>query len=254
MGSKYVRRRLVELRSPVAILPQNAQLEHINREWSLDDIADAICAQICLQQNRASAKSVELDATRDEAEKNIDLLLACSELARIAQWPFYLHLRLTRLILALHGLSKGFRDPMLEPKNPVPGRAAPSVARWRISCVIAVEAKVRFSGITPKDATRAIMKELKQAIEFESSSVQWKVLFPLRGRAEFSDEEERRCASIDEWSKPRTVQRLKEPVSTEFELLSKAILNCSEDNRKEAYLFALSLAVLQAKSLLASRG
>jgi hypothetical protein len=232
-------------------LPLNGEPPTFRHEWSLSDL---VGAKLRMLFNAHAARSCELDPDKTEAEKNVALLVACSELAHVAKWPFYVHLRLARIILALEALSKGFRDPMLEPKNLVSGRYAPAVTRWRIYCVIALQAKSRLVAMKPYEATKAFLKELEQAIEIDSSSPQWRILFPLRGRTKVFDEEKRRCASIREWSKQRSVQGLKEPVLKEFEVWSRNILNCSESDREEAYSFALSLAVLQAKSLLGSRG
>ena len=260
MRSKFARRRPFKARATKRLeqeievsLPLKGDLPDVNRLWSSQDLADAICAQIRMQINLANAKAIERDTTRDEAEKNVATLVGCLELARIANWPFYLQQRLIRIIEALRSLSNGIRDPMLEPKYPASGRAAPAVERLRMYCALAVQAKRRLDGASSKDARMSFLKDLEHAIELDSSSRKWEVLFPARGR-QVADGEKRRCKLLDEWSKPRAINRLSKLVLPVYKIWSKQLQNCPSESHREAYLVALSFAALQAKSLLEVRG
>src|SRR5262249_2974537 len=153
----------------------------------------AIGAKVRMSFNELTALSYELDPTLTEIEKNVAVLIACAELAEIAKWPFPLVIRLTRLVHCLDGLSKGIRDPLLEPKNPMHGRPTQSIERWRMYCVLAVQARRALDGENAKKAQTSFLRDLEHALELERASPMWHVLFNARSDSQAASEEERRC-------------------------------------------------------------
>lgn len=263
MRLKFARRRpitnfpgvLLKISTEVDVsLPLKGGPLTLNREITLADIGDAIGAKFRMMFNEHAALSYELDPAHTESEKNVALLIACAELTSIAKWRFPLVMRLTRLVHALDGVSKGISDPMLTPKYRVGGRAAPSMERFRLYCVLAVEAKCTLDGIGRTEDTKSFLMALEQSEEPQITLAQWASLFETRSDSLVSNEEKRRCNLIKEWSKPRAIERLSPLVLREHGIWSKYTRREHSKESRGIYMFFLSLALLQAKSLVEARG
>jgi hypothetical protein len=229
-------------------------LNVLPHEWSVGDLEEAVGAKYRMMFNAHAALSYELDPTHTESEKDVALLKACHELASIAKWKFPLTIRLIRLLHALKGLSEGISDPMLEPKHRVGGRAAPSMERFRLYCVLASEARCAIKGEEPDEARKSFLRDLEQSKDVKIPSDKWEVLFKTRRDYQGSNEEQRRCDLIYEWSKPRSVERFSRHVLTEHGIWSRFIRNRHSEHGHKIYLYFLSIALLQAKSLVEARG